>query len=80
MKSQNSMPDQSRLWRALQSPDTSQPFQRLVPFSWCGELLVICFGMLLSFLVAGFWYPYWRVADMDFMIVYNALLLNAHWP
>ena len=80
MKSQNPMPDSSRPWRALQSPDTSQPFQRLVPFSWRGELLVICLGMLASFFVAGFWYPYWRIADMDFMIVYNAFLLNAHLP
>ena len=56
-------------WQSLRSPDTSQPFQRLVPFSWHGELLVICGGMLLSFLVAGFWYPYWRIADMDFWVV-----------
>ena len=42
---------------ASRSPDTSQPFQRLVPFNWGGELLVIYLGMLASFLVAGFWYP-----------------------
>ena len=36
--------------------------------------------MLLSFLVAGFWYPYWRIADMDLCIVYNALLLNVPLP
>lgn len=57
-----------------------QPFQRLVPFSWRGELLVICAGMLLSFLVAGLWYPYWRIADMDFWVVYNAFLLNVPLP
>jgi hypothetical protein len=72
--------DQSHLWRAMRSPDTSQPFQRLVPFNWGGELLVICAGMLLSFLVAGFWYPYWRIADMDLWVVYNALLLNVPLP
>jgi hypothetical protein len=64
----------------LRSPDTSQPFQRLVPFNWTGELLLIYSGMLLSFLVAGFWYPYWRIADMDLCIVYNALLLNVPLP
>ena len=74
------MPDQSRFWRTLRSPDTSQPFQRLVPFNWTGELLLICSGMLLSFLVAGFWYPYWRIADMDLWVVYNALLLNVPLP
>jgi hypothetical protein len=31
-------------------------------------------------LIAGFWFPYWRIADMDFFVVYNALLLNAHLP
>ncbi len=36
--------------------------------------------MLVSFLVAGFWYPYWRIADMDFWIVYNAFLLNVPLP
>lgn len=57
-----------------------QPFEQLILFSWRGELLAICGAMLVSFLVAGFWYPYWRVADMDFWIVYNAFLLNAHLP
>lgn len=46
----------SRLLQAIRSPDTSQPFERLVPLNWRGELLVICLGMLTSFLVAGFWY------------------------
>ena len=72
---------QSSLARALTwiaGPD--QPFERLILFSWRGELLFICAVMLVSFMVAGFWYPYWRVADMDFWIVYNGLLLNAHLP
>ena len=72
---------QSSLARALTfiaGPD--QPFERLILFSWRGELLFICAVMLASFMVAGFWYPYWRVADMDFWIVYNGLLLNAHLP
>jgi hypothetical protein len=43
-----------------------------------GDLLAIGAGMLVSFLVAGFWYPYWRIADMDFCFVYNAFLLNAY--
>ena len=49
-------------------------------FSWRNELLLICACMLLSFLVAGFWFPYWRVADMDFFVVYNAFLLNTPLP
>ena len=64
----------------MRSPDTSQPFQRLVLFNWGGGLLVFCAGILASFLVAGFWYPYWRIADMDFWVVYNAFLLNVPLP
>ncbi len=68
----------SRALTSIAGPD--QPFERLILFSWRGELLFICAVMLVSFLIAGFWYPYWRVADMDFWIVYNGLLLNAHLP
>jgi hypothetical protein len=70
----------SRVLAAIRGPDSAQPFQRLVPFNWGGELLVIFLGMLASFLVAGFWYPYWRIADMDFWVVYNAFLLNVPLP
>jgi hypothetical protein len=80
MKSADPTPGPWRPWRALQIPVTAQPFQRLVPLGWRGELLVICAGMLLSFLVAGFCYPYWRIADMDFWVVYNAFLLNVPLP
>ena len=62
------------------SSDPDRPFRRLIPLQWKGELLAICGGMLASFLVAGFWYPYWRIADMDFWVVYNAFLLNAGLP
>jgi hypothetical protein len=54
MEFQKPMSIISRVLAAIRSPDTSQPFQRLVPFNWGGELLVICLGMLASFLVAGF--------------------------
>jgi hypothetical protein len=73
-------PGLSRLRQALQNPDPSQAFARLVPFSWRGELALFCAGMVASFLLAGFWYPYWRIADMDFWIVYNAFLLNTPLP
>jgi hypothetical protein len=62
------------------NPRRASPFDRLVLFSWRGEMLFICACMLLSFLVAGFWFPYWRVADMDFFVVYNAFLLNTPLP
>ena len=61
-------------------PRSASPLDRLVLFSWRNELLLICAGMLTSFLVAGFWFPYWRVADPDFFVVYNAFLLNTPLP
>jgi hypothetical protein len=80
MEFQKPMSIISRVLAAIRSPDTSQPFQRMVLFNWGGGLLVFCAGMLASFLVAGFWYPYWRIADMDFWVVYNAFLLNVPLP
>jgi hypothetical protein len=74
------MTSPSRLMQAIRIRDTAQPFDRLVRFNWPGLFVVTFAGMLTSFLIAGFWYPYWRVADMDFFIVYNAFLLNAHLP
>ena len=68
----------SRAATFVAGPD--QPFENMMLFSWRGELLFICCVMVASFLIAGFWYPYWRVADMDFWVVYNAFLLNAHLP
>jgi hypothetical protein len=70
----------SRLLQAIRIRDTTQPFDRLVRFNWPGQFVVIFAGMIVSFLIAGFWYPFWRVADMDFFVVYNALLFNDHLP
>jgi len=80
MTPQNPTSGHLGLWAALRGDPAAEPFQRLVPFSWRGELLVFLFGMLLSFLLAGFWNPYWRNADMDFWVVYNAFLLNVPMP
>ncbi len=38
---------------------------RLILFSWGKGLIAIIAGMIVSFLLCGFWYPYWRIADMD---------------
>jgi hypothetical protein len=55
MKIQSAPAERPHFWAALRNSDTTEPFRRLVPLSWRGELVLICFGMLLSFLVAGFW-------------------------
>jgi len=70
----------ARLLQAIRICDTTQPFDRLVRFTWPGQFLVIFAGMLVSFLIAGFWFPFWRIADMDMFVVYNSFLLNAHLP
>ena len=53
---------------------------RLTPFGWKGGMAVILIGLALSFFLAGYFVIYWRNADMDFMIVYNALVLNDGKP
>ena len=70
----------ARLMQAIAIRDTTLPFDRQVRFNWPGQFLVIFAGMLVSFLIAGFWFPFWRIADMDMFVVYNAFLLNAHLP
>lgn len=53
---------------------------RLTPFGWTGGLLLILALLAASFFLAGYFVIYWRNADMDFMIVYNALVLNDGKP
>ncbi|CCD95132.1 conserved membrane hypothetical protein [Bradyrhizobium sp. ORS 375] len=49
---------------------------RLTPFGWRGGVAVALLLSLVSFLVAGYFTVYWRNADMDFMVIYNALAMN----
>jgi uncharacterized membrane protein len=39
-------------------------------------ILCLLLGMLLSFLVFGFWAPYWHKAVSNLLGVYEALLYN----
>lgn len=48
--------------------------------SWRGSLALIVGASLLLFFLFGFWWPYWRVADMDFWMVYEAWLLGGGLP
>ncbi|MEP7029752.1 MAG: hypothetical protein ABI830_02335 [Pseudolabrys sp.] len=54
--------------------------QRLTPFGWNGTLLVCLGGMIVSFFLLGFWSPYWRMADQDILLIYDALLQNDNLP
>jgi hypothetical protein len=53
---------------------------RLTFLGWRKGLAAILVGLAASFFLFGYALVYWRNADMDFMVVYNALLLNDGKP
>jgi hypothetical protein len=53
---------------------------RLTFLGWRWGLVAIVAGMAASFLLYGYALIYWRNADMDFMVIYNALALNDGKP
>jgi len=61
-------------------PATKDAFDRLTFLGWRKGLAAIVAGMAASFFLFGYALVYWRNADMDFMVVYNALVLNDGKP
>jgi hypothetical protein len=55
-------------------------FDRLTFLGWRWGLAAIIAGLALSFFLYGYALIYWRNADMDFMVIYNALALNDGKP
>jgi hypothetical protein len=55
-------------------------FDRLTFLGWRGGLVAIVAGLAASFFLFGYALIYWRNADMDFMVIYNALTLNDGRP
>ena len=55
-------------------------FDRLTFLGWRWGLAAIVAGMAASFLLFGYALIYWRNADMDFMVIYNAFVLNDGKP
>ena len=53
---------------------------RITFLGWRKGLAAIVLGLSASFFLVGYAVVYWRNADMDFMIVYSALLLNDGGP
>ncbi len=53
---------------------------RLTVLGWRSGLAAIIAGLAVSFLLYGYALVYWRNADMDFMVIYSALALNAGKP
>lgn len=52
----------------------------LLWFGWSGTVIFCLAAIVVSFFLAGYWNPYWRRADMDYMIVYQAFLLGEGRP
>src|SRR6266852_7579679 len=51
-------------------------FDRLTFLGWRWGLTAVVAGLAASFFLFGYALVYWRKADMDFMVIYNALALN----
>src|SRR6202047_644902 len=60
--------------------DAKDAFDRLTFLGWGWGLAAITAGLAISFFLFGYATVYWRNADMDFMVIYNALLLNDGKP
>src|ERR1700744_4350183 len=56
--------------------DARDAFDRLTFLGWRWGLVAIVAGLAASFFLFGYALVYWRNADMDFMVIYNALVLN----
>ncbi|MGJ4952526.1 hypothetical protein [Bradyrhizobium sp. HKCCYLS20291] len=54
----------------------ADPLDRLTPFGWRGGVAVTLLLSFVSFVAVGYFTVYWRNADMDFMVIYNALAMN----
>jgi hypothetical protein len=59
---------------------TKDAFDRLTSLGWRWVLTAIVGGLALSFFLFGYALIYWRNADMDFMVIYNALAMNDGKP
>ena len=55
-------------------------FDRLTFLGWRCGMAAITAGLVASFFLYGYALIYWRNADMDFMVIYNALALNDGKP
>jgi hypothetical protein len=55
-------------------------FDHLTRIGWRKGVIAIVAGLAASFLLFGYATVYWRNADMDFMVIYNALVMNDGKP
>src|SRR5271154_2798424 len=69
----NQLPSSKILPQAGPAKDA---FDRLTFLGWRRGLTAIAAGLAVSFFLFGYAVIYWRNADMDLAVVYNALILN----
>jgi hypothetical protein len=72
--------EQNNHQAARESTRTKDSFDRLTFFGWRTGVAAIVLGLAASFFLFGYALVYWRNADMDFMVIYDALLLNDGRP
>src|SRR3569832_559686 len=68
---------------SAQSPQSRVRADALAPLTilgWRWGLAAIVVSLMASFFLYGYAVVYWRNADMDFMVIYNALALNDGKP
>ncbi|MEA2831080.1 MAG: hypothetical protein QOF22_1828 [Bradyrhizobium sp.] len=63
-----------------QTTAAKDAFDRLTFLGWRWGLTAIVAGLAASFFLFGYALIYWRNADMDFMVIYSALVLNDGKP
>jgi hypothetical protein len=65
---------------ASETDRSARGLEGLFFFGWTGTMLLLIGGMAAAFFAFGFWWPYWRTADMDAWVVANAFFLNSGLP
>ena len=63
-----------------QTDAAKDALHRLTFFGWRSGLAAIVAGLAASFFLFGYALIYWRNADMDFMVICNALVMNDGKP
>src|SRR5436305_12016923 len=64
----------------IREPRAKDILDRISWLGWRKGLAGIVLGLAASFFIFGYALVYWRNADMDFMVIYDALLLNDGRP
>jgi hypothetical protein len=61
---------------AREAGDWRRAVANVLFHGWKSSIAALVAGMAVSVFLFGFWMPYWRIADQDMILAYQALLLN----